>query len=192
MLRFPVPGGGSLSLVGAVVVRGNIITGSSYSGEASNVAQGPDNVFVANQAVNGMPIMGEPYTPGFPVPYMDNGYFSEAFFHFQGMMNPFLAFPPPPFGAAVPEPPPGRTMHPWIQETAPPYVEPTENGSAGPSTETQDTKLLSDHKTNSRKAKKRRRETETSDNDANNKKTAKKSKSSHKHKKRKKSKRRKE
>ncbi|XP_075710610.1 splicing regulator RBM11 [Rhinoderma darwinii] len=163
--------------------------GSSYSGEPSNVFQGPDNGFVANQADYGFPLMGDPYTPSFPMPYMDSSYFSEAYHYFQGMMNQFLAFQHPQFGAAAQEAQPCNTMDQLSTETFPPYEEPTGNCSAGPSSQGQDLKILYDHKSKSRPVK-RRREAESSDTDHDNS-EAKKVKSGHKLKKRKKSKRRK-
>ncbi|XP_073524340.1 splicing regulator RBM11 [Phyllobates terribilis] len=157
--------------------------GSSYSDDASNVFQGPGNGFVENQA--GMPEVGEPFIPGCPVPGLSNNYFSEAYYYFQGMMNQFLSFQPPPFGAAAQEPPPCRMTHPWTYETFPPCNEPAENFSAGPSSQRQNLKVLYDYKSN-----KRQREAASSDTD-NDDLEAQKAKSSQKLKKRKKSKRRK-
>ncbi|XP_069802004.1 splicing regulator RBM11 isoform X2 [Dendropsophus ebraccatus] len=164
--------------------------GSSYSGEPSNVFQGPDNGFVANQADYGMPVMGEPFTPGRPMPCMDNSYFSEAYYYFQGMMNQFLGFQHPPFGAAAQEPQSCRTMHLWNQETNLPYADPTENCSAGPSSLRQNLKVVYDPKPKSSRTKKRRREAESSNTESDSTEPQN-AKSGHKLKKRKKSKRRK-
>ncbi|XP_077150163.1 splicing regulator RBM11 [Ranitomeya variabilis] len=153
--------------------------GSSYSADASNVFPGPGNGFMANQA--GMPEVGEPFTPGCPVPGLNYNYFSEAYYYFQGMMNQFLAFPQP----AAQEPPPYRTSHPWTTDTFPPCNEPAENFSIGPSSQRRNLKVLHDPKSN-----KRRREASSSDID-NDDVEAQKSKPSDKLKKRKKSKRRK-
>ncbi|KAM3936424.1 splicing regulator RBM11 [Leptodactylus fuscus] len=162
--------------------------GSSYSGEASNVFQGPDNGFVANQADYGVPVMGEPFTPGLPMPHMDSSYFSEACYYFNGMMNQVFAFQHLPFGAAAPEPPPCRTTHPWNKETFPPFSEPTQNVTPGPSSQGPNLNVLYEHKSKSSRARKRRRKAKSSDSENDN---LEESKSSHKPKKRKKSKRRK-
>ncbi|XP_075189194.1 splicing regulator RBM11 [Anomaloglossus baeobatrachus] len=162
--------------------------GSSYSGDANNVFQGPGNGFVANQA--GMPEVAEPFTPGCPVPCMNSNYFSDAYYYFQGMMNQFFAFQQPPFGATAQEPHPGRTTHPWTNETFPPCNEPTENFRAGPSSQRRNLKVLYEYKSKSTRARKRQREAESSDTD-NEESEAEKSKSTQKLKKRQKSKRRK-
>ncbi|KAG9466705.1 splicing regulator RBM11 [Eleutherodactylus coqui] len=164
--------------------------GSSYSGDPSNVFQGPENGFVPNQADYGVPVMGEPFPPGFPMPSMGSNHFSEAYYYFNGMMNQFLAFQHPPLAVAAQEPPPCRTMPSWSKETFPPYDECTENCSAGPSSQRLKSKISCDHKSKS-KASKRRREAESSGTDSDNNLEAQKSKSGHKVKKRKKSKRRK-
>ncbi|XP_040277710.1 splicing regulator RBM11 [Bufo bufo] len=154
--------------------------GSSYSSDANNVFQGPDNGFMANQADYGVPVMGEPFTPGFPMPFMDSGYFSEAYHYFHGMMNQFLGFQHPPFGSAAQ---PHMAMPPMSKEAFPTYDEPMENCSAGPSSQRRNVKVLSDHKSNSSRASKRRREAESSDSDSDHSETQ---KSSNKRKKRKK------
>ncbi|XP_073440569.1 splicing regulator RBM11 [Dendrobates tinctorius] len=155
--------------------------GSSYSCDESNVFQGPGNGFMANQA--GMPEVEESFTPGYPVPAPNYNYFSEAYY-FQGMMNQFLAFPQPAFGAAAQEPQPYRTTPPWTTDIFPPYHETAENFNVGPCSQRRNLKVLYDYKAN-----KRRREASSSDTD-NDDLEAQKSKSSHKLK-RKKSKRRK-
>lgn len=159
--------------------------GSSYSGEPSNVFQGPDNGFVASQADHRMSVTGEAFTPGFPVPCMDSGYFSEAYYYFQGMMNQFLAYQPPPFGATAQEPQLCRTTLPWSNETFSPYDEPSENFSAGPSSQRQNLEILHDHKFNSR-ARKRKREADHSNTDSDDSEAQNNKNSGHKLKKRKK------
>ncbi|XP_056415366.1 splicing regulator RBM11 isoform X2 [Hyla sarda] len=164
--------------------------GSTHSEEPSSTFQGPDNGFVANQADYGMPVMAEPFTPGFPMPCMDGSYFSEAYYYFQGMMNQFSAFQHPPFGVAPQEPQPCGTMHPWCQQTYPPYSEPTQNCNAGPSSQGQNLKDLYDPKSKCSRARKRRREVESSDTESHNAESQD-NNPGHKPKKRKKSKRRK-
>lgn len=100
-------------------------------------------------------------------------------------MNPFLAYQPPPFGATAQEPQLCRTMLPWSNETLTPYEEPTENCSAGPSSQRQNVKLVYDHKSNSR-ARKRKREADHNNNTDSDESGAQNKNSGHKPKKRKK------